>query len=359
MGKPTLGQKITQDDLRGCLSVNRIAEAVRRNDRRVTEVQTVADFSFMADLIDRGVMTGYMDQELPLTYPTIGYREDRKTFETARDYGIAATRLFPIPIPEKGEYPPNDPTIYHYDFAVHKYGFQWDLSWEAWLRDQRDLRLLARYPTSWGRSARYTDEYLFTQAWCANAGFFNGGNGNFATLTGPLTIATLQTGVAAIRNIPDPSGNTSVYGGPLYLVVPPALEFTARTICNSAKVVGSDFWGTGAPSPELNPAYGAATVVVNPFLPVLDLVTGNTAWYLFRSPNYADPAVVYGFLLGYENPEIFVKDSDARVLGTGVQDPFSGDFGHDDIAFKIRWTYGVGLGDTSGAYMDDGTTNGR
>lgn len=342
-----------RDNLSGNISINRFASDVRAG--RVQEVMTTSDFAFMADLIDRGTKQGYLQEQVPVTWPMLGWRRDSATFEDSRDYEINAARLIPT-VPEKGEYLPIDPTFAQYDWHMAKYGCQWDVSWEAWLRDGRDLNLLRDYPMSWGLSARYTREYVFTQTWAASAVLFTAGQGNlwaqadFASGDALLNAANLGEAIAQLRSFTDPAGNVAAYLGPLYLVVPPALEFTAKQLVNSQYNMG----GLGVTS-ENNTMYNAANVVVNHFLPTVDAVSGNQAWYLFCSPSLR-PAVRYGYLRGYEEPEIFVKEADARALMGGSTDPFEGSFATDDIEFKLRFTFGTGLVDWRGAFMSLGDT---
>jgi len=240
-----------------------------------------------------------------------------------------------------------------------KYGCQWDLSWEAWLRDGRDLALLRDYPASWGLSARYTRAYLFSGLYAANATLFTAGQGNllsaanFVTGSAALTPANLGEAMTDLRSFNDPAGNVTVYAGPIYLVVPPALEFTAKAIINSPTITSGN---TGI-VPTSNPLAGAATVIVDPFLPAVDAVYGNTAWYLFCDPALR-PALRYGYVDGYEEPEVFVKEAAARALMGGASDPFSGSFATDDIEFKLRFTWGQGLVDWRGALMVDGAEAG-
>ena len=332
-------------------SINKFAKA-----QRVKEVMTTSDFGFMADLIDRGVMAGYMDQVVPATFTTLGYRRDTKELARAggkgqgKDYQINAPRLIP-PVREKGEYLPIDPDDTYYSFKTYKYGCQWDISWEAWLNDNRDLNLLGDYPQSWGMSAMYTREYLFTQAFAANATFFTDAQGNLNDdAGGALSATSLAAAIVAIRGLADPAGNVGSYAGPLYLVVPPSLEFTARAIVGSPNLIT----GANGTLSEFNPMYNAVQVVVNHFLPTIDAVQGTIGWYLFCDPRIR-PAVRYGFLAGYEEPEIFIKAADAQRLAGGSGDPFDGSFLDDDIAFKLRFTFGANLVDYRGAYWSKGT----
>ena len=341
------------------ISLNRVAEARRSAARngsvRVTEVQTTSDFSYLADTMDRGLMVSYMDQTIPVSYDRIGYK--RNTAELARaggkgrgrDYQINAGRLIPQ-VHEKGEYLPIDATDTYYELLTHKYGCQWDLSFEAYLSDNRDLGLLRSYPQSWGLSARYTQEYVFTATWAAHPTFFSDARGNLNNdAGGALTGTTLAAGIAAIRNQTDPSGNVAPYAGPLFLVVPPALTLTAQTLVASSAVIT----GANVTIPADNPVQGAATVITNPFLPVLDDTYGDTGWYLFADPRIR-PAVRYGFLNGYEQPEIFVQAAQAQRLLGGGSDPFDGTFLTDDIAFKLRFFFGADLLDYRGAYWSQG-----
>ena len=131
--------------------------------------------------------------------------------------------------------------------------------------------------------------------------------------------------------------------------MPPGLELTARQIVNSTLVVS----GAGAARPELNMVAGAVNIVVDAFLPSIDTTQGTTAWYLFCDPRIR-PAIRYGFLEGFEEPEIFVKAGEAQRLFGGNADPFDGTFLTDDIEFKLRFMFGADQVDYRGAYMSTG-----
>ena len=121
----------------------RIAEVNRRLGMRVQETMTTSDFTHLADLTDRGVMKGYLDEVIPITFDKIGYRRDTSDLARAggkgrgRDYELNAPKLIPQVL-EKGEYRPIDPAETYFEFKTYKYGCQWDLSWEAWLADNRE-----------------------------------------------------------------------------------------------------------------------------------------------------------------------------------------------------------------------------
>lgn len=92
--------------------------------------------------------------------------------------------------------------------------------------------------------------------------------------TGALSAATLQTAIQKMRNTVDEANNLVVYT-PDTLLVPRALEFTARTIVNSTNVVGS-------PNNDINMMHGIVKVVP---LDYIGTVNGgsDTAWFLIDS----------------------------------------------------------------------------
>jgi hypothetical protein len=320
----------------GTIMISRYAEAVRA---RVEEVQTRSDFDHMADLIDRGVMAGFQSEQVPTTFQTLGYRRDTVDLAGAhggyrRDYTIDAVRTIPK-VAEKGEYKPIDAEESQFDFRTYKYGCQWDISWEAYLRDNRDLGLLMRHPTNWGLSARYTQQVEFTTAYAGNLTYFTAARGNYDDGGDTaLDEDSLDAALTMFQEMTDQSGNLVPYAGRIFLVVPPVLERTARQLLNAT------FSLNGAAVELSNLVNNTCELVVDPFLPSVDTTQGDTAWYLFADPSLR-PAVRYGFLQGYDQPEIFVKASEVQGLFSGEEDPFAGSFLSDDIEFKLRFTFGA------------------
>lgn len=349
--------------------VSRVAEVLR-----VRETMTTSDFAHMADLIDRGVMQGYLTNDIPITYDKIGYRRDttdvaRTSGGKGRDYQINAPRLVPL-VNEKEDYQVIDPAERYFQFSTFKRGGVFDISFEAWLRDNRDLGIVRQYPESWGMSARYTQEYVFTAAYAANATLFaathteNSATVKYpgsstactnvdSTATGVLSATSLIKALTALGNYPDPAGNVAPYVGKYYLVVPPALKFTARQLVDPTFLRG--LFGSVALQDVANAVLmdSDVEVIVSPMLPALDATYGNQAWYLFTEPRMR-PAVRYGFLRGYEQPELWVKTGTAQRLASGVSDPFDGSFLNDNISFKFRFFFGADAADWRGGYMSQG-----
>lgn len=354
--------------LTGSTNIRRLAEVARAGNleaiqRRyhIAEAGTTADFAHLMDTVDRGFMAGYIDDKTPTTFETLGRRRDTQELARAggkgqgKDYQIYAPREIPV-VAEKGEYLPIQGDQTSYILRTYKYGATMDFSWEAYLADNRDLQLLMQYPQNWGESARYTQEKVFTAAYAGKFGgntsyFFNKTVGNFTDGdSSSLDATSLQAGIQAIRSFADPANNVAPYSGKLTLVVPPALEFTAR------KLVDPTFLRAGVGDTVANTfLVGSVDLLVNPFLPAVDTTNGNTAWYLFADPAIR-PAVRYGYLAGYDQPELWMRDSDALRFTGGPADPFEGSFVDDDIEFKLRFTFGADLLDWRGAYMSKGAS---
>jgi hypothetical protein len=96
------------------------------------------------------------------------------------------------------------------------------------------------------------------------------------------------------------------------------------------------------------------TPIVNPWLPIVDTTTGNSAWYLFGQTMAGRPAMEVGFLRGHEQPEVFVKAPDSMRVGGGMAPVEDGDFETDAIRHKVRHVLGGTLMDPKMGVASDG-----
>jgi len=180
----------------------------------------------------------------------------------------------------------------------------------------------------------------------------NGGNlyqvGVNAAATA-LSIAALQVGVQTMNMFTD-IGGEPIDATPITLVVPPALEYTARAILNSAMYQMTTT--ANIPMPTANViAQAGLNLVVDKYLSVVN--TGNdqhTQWYLFADPNVL-PALKAVNLSGHELPEIAMKASDKVSPAGGLMSPFSGDFATDNVFYRVRDVFGGAKLDWRGTYM--------
>src|SRR5690606_28224989 len=128
----------------------------------------------------------------------------------------------------------------------------------------------------------------------------------------------------------------------------PALEVTARNILNATEILAATGGGDGNGNDQLRTANwmrNRVQLVVNPWLPIVDTTTGNTAWYVFAAPSAGRPAMEVGFLIGHESPELWMRTPDAVRVGGGTVAPEEGDFEHDAIRYRVRHVLGGTLMD--------------
>jgi len=320
-----------------------------KHEYLLREALTTSDFPYLfGDVLDRQVLAQYKATEstwkkyvktssVPRIYPQIG------------GYRFAVTggdeRLDKVT--EKGEYLASDRSEARYALYVYKYGRQFDISWESMVND--DLDALKDTPMRFAKAALRTEQYTVINQFADDWGLHSGGylyddttagevNGSVAL----LTIANLEAGLEAMASWLD-TGGSPIYNRAKYLVVPPALEMTARQILTSATKQWMELGGAGGPLPY--PTTNVVSqmgleLIVEPWLPVCDASNGNTGWYLFSNPSDI-AALEAGYLRGHERPEICMKASDKVTVGGGAITPMSGDFATDNVFYRVKHIFGV------------------
>jgi hypothetical protein len=340
----------------------RLAEAVtfiadvmagRRPVSQLREAMTTSDFPYLfGDALDRQLLAAY---QAPLgpdyewrDYCRIGTAPD---FRTVKRFSLSGLTARLETVKEKGEYPLAALDETPYTYAVKKFGRLADVSWEAFVDD--DLGAFKDIPNRFAQAAKNTEFYEFTNLWAANLTLFSAGHANLGH--GVMSEANLIVGLGAMDAQTDPEG-APIMINKKYLVVPPQLQFAARKLVKSVTLVYAG--GAGA-TPDSYPTINILALLnlevrINPWLPLIDLTHGTTGWYLFADK--ADGAAVeMGFLKGYEQPQIFMKSSNAQRVGGGEVTPFDGNFEDDDIWYKLRAVCGGTTLDYRYAYMSDGT----
>lgn len=251
-------------------------------------------------------------------------------------------------VAEKGEYLVGPVSSAYYSRRVYKYGRQFDISWEALINDA--LGAFADLPQRMADSVVYTRAYNVTDLYASAAGPDVGLFGapivdvdaqaitNLGAL--PLTIANLETTLELMAMQTDVNGRPLGIRGK-HLVVPPALEMTARAILTSAFYTYAAVAVAAVPLPTVNVVSQLGIQLhVDPLLPVIDLSGNrNGTWYLFADPSEGK-AIQMDFLRGNEDPEICMKSSDKVLIGGGEASPFSGDFATDNVFYRVRDVHG-------------------
>jgi len=348
----------------------RLYQGTIEGDRRATfqfqEAMSRSDFTVLfGDVIDRQLLAAY--QTRAVQWPSYAKKGRVRDFRTVKRFTLDGGETVLDKVKELAPYKNRAVTDAAYEYAVEKYGAQIAVSWESMVND--DLDALTDLPTRLGNAARRTEERfaaaLFTASTGPNSTFFATGNNNIinTTVVGStvtpnpaLSIVGLQLAMQVMGQQKDTDG------GPIYvegvtLVVPPALEVAANNIINATEILAATGGGDGTGNDQLrvtNWMRNRVSVVVNPWLPIINTTSGNTAWYVFANPNVGRPAMEIGFLTGRDTPELWVKSPNAMRVGGGPVAPEEGDFEHDAIQYRVRQVVGGVLMDVKSAVASSG-----
>lgn len=194
-----------------------------------------------------------------------------------------------------------------------------------------DLNAFADNAQALGRKAMHSREkVLFTALNATGAGssFFTSARNNyFEGASTNLQSSSLSTAVQLFRDQVGPDG-LPIMVEPKILVVPTALEETAKGLMNSKYLLGP----TSSKTPNENVWQGSFTPYVSPWLSNSTLSgASSTAWYLLGDP--ADVAALeIAYLGGLETPtvEFFGMDASPETLG---------------VSWRVFYDFGVALGE--------------
>ena len=322
-----------------------------KHEYLLREALTTSDFPLLfGDVLDRQVLASYKAVE-PVWKAFVKMSTVRD-FKTTRRFAITGGDQVLAEVAEKGEYLASERDEAQYYFHVNKYGRQFDISWEAMIND--DLGALKDTPTRFAMAAVRTEHRVVTGMYARSA-LYSAAQGNASAGAFPLTIANLETAVAAMQAFVDANGEP-IMNRPKYLVVRPADEFTARQILTSTVKQ----WTEGAvgvpvayPTTNVIAQYGLQ-LIVDPYLAIFGGADILTQWYLFADPRDI-AALEFAHLSGHERPEICMKASDKVTIGGGAINPLSGDFATDNVFYRVRHVFGGTLLDWRASYMGGST----
>ena len=317
--------------------------------REIQETITRSDLPYLltGEALDRALLKAY--REYPADYEGYVYLEKVRDFRQAERLAEFGGEGSLDAVQELEPYPYAGLSEDKHTFQVAKFGRKIGFSWEAFLND--DLGALKRIPEKLARAARRTELKLVTSLFETSSGpssaIFTSGKAEKGT--DALSITALDTALKSIGAHTTPDGEP-VYTERLHLVVPVALESTARNILNAIEIQyteSSTTWKTA------NWMKTRIVLHVNPYISVIDPTNGYKTWFLFPDPADIE-TLVLGKLIGHEEPEIFIKNPNAMKIGGG-EDPFGGDFDTDSIEYKVRHVVGGAVFDWRGCYASVGT----
>jgi Mu-like prophage major head subunit gpT len=322
------------------------------------EAMTTSDFPLMfGDVLDRMVYASYL--QTPIRWDRVARRGTVRDFRSVKRYAIDGAESALPEVDELEEYPAASLAETPYTYKVTKRGRRIPMSWETWLGG--DLGQFQDLPTRLANAARRTEEKFVTSLYVGatgpNSTFFSAGNKNIVTANAPLSITGLQTAFTVLGNQVD-AGGEPIYIEGVTLVVPRALEVVARNILNATEIWAATGGGNGVQNDQVravNWMRDRVELVVDPWAPIVATTNGATSWYLIANPSVGRPAMEIGFLIGHEQPEIWMKSADAVRVGGGGVDPEQGSFDNDSVQWRVRHVLGGVLVDPKMAVASNGT----
>lgn len=340
--------------------VERALSGNRRAIADFEEAMGTSDFPLLfGDILDRGLVGAY--REYPSEIERICRVTTVRDFRQVSRHAVDGAEGELSSVPQGTEYPEAGLSEARDTYQVGKFGRRLPLLWEALIND--DLDAFRTMPDRLGRAARRTDQRFVTGLYAdangphaslytsSHANIINTTNG--ASATNPaLSISGLQDGMIVLASQVDEDGEP-IYFEAVHLVVPPALEITARNILNATELRLNTAGGaTNQQVITANWMRDRVQLIVDPYLPLVITsgTRGNTSWFLFGSPMSGRAALEFARLRGHEDPEIWVKAPNAMRAGGGMVGPDQGDFETDSIQYRVRKVHGgTRLTETGGA----------
>lgn len=312
-----------------------------KHEYLIREALTTSDFPYLfGDVLDRQVLASY--KAVDPVWKAFVKMSTNRDFKDSYRFAITGGDQYLAEVAEKGEYLASERNEERYTLALKKYGRQFDISWEALIND--DLGALKDTPERFARAAVRSEHRIVTDLyaddWGTHANGFLYENAVNAD-NNALTIANLETGLETMAAFTD-ANSEPIQNRAKFLVVPPGLELTARQILTSTTKMWTEHAAGAGPRsyPMTNVVSGyGLTLIVDPYLPIMDTTHGTDAWYLFADPRDI-AALEVAHLRGHERPEICMKASDKVTIGGGAISPMSGDFATDNVLYRVRLVFG-------------------
>jgi hypothetical protein len=338
------------------------------------EAMASGDFRNAAfEVIDREMLERY--GALPATWTGYARRVLVRDFKKKRMVDLLGGLAGYDKVPELDEYPERKVSKAGYYIQVSKRGARFAFSWESWVNDElQELESLPEALAIAGRESESreavtlltdtngpNDTYFNATAWGRTydpaTDTFSGGSSNLMTGNPALSSSSLQAAIQAITSRKDPDGRPVAFPR-LALVVPPALEVTARAILNATQIELFEGAVGNGQRKLVGPNWlsGAVELVVEPWLTVTDAgANAATTWYVVPSPNGGRPALGLGFLRGHETPQVRVKKNQGTDVAGGELATTDGGFEIDDIQYRGRHVLGSGVFDMIGTIVSNGS----
>lgn len=318
--------------------VERVLSGDRYAALRFQEAMSTSDFpQLFGDVIDRALVAAY--REWPSDILNVTDQRRVRDFRTAKRFALDGAEGQLDEVGQLAEYPEASLSDLEDTISVAKYGRRLGFSWEDFVND--DLDAFRDAPQRLGRAARRTEAKhitgLYVDASGPHASLYD--SSNKLTSNPALTTDNLESGITKLVQMTDADGEPIWVDG-VYLVVPTALESTARRILDTTEFRVTDADGN-VRIVSGNAVSRNLQLIVDPYIStVASTANGDTSWFLFADPGVGRPALEFARLIGHEDPEIWVRQPDAMRIGGGTVGPDAGSFDTDSIDYRVRHVFG-------------------
>lgn len=319
---------------------------------------SVSDFSILTlDVLDR-ILYGYWDAT-PILSKAMIRQHALLDFRTVSRYLIDGAATPPEAVPpgaEPKEKVLGPQTLIQY--APQKYEAFTRVVWEALVNDDLGMftDLASRLAIGANRGIELFLTGLYVDANGPNATLYTAGNKNQIITTNgaasnnpALDVQGLQDAFTVLARQVDADGYPIILSGKMYLWYGPKYTNTVQNLLHMLSIQVSTNGGTantqGFPTQFVqtnNWMVGNITPIMNPFIRLVctTATTQDTMWGITLDPGAQNrPAMEFGFLRGFESPQLFQKVPNTMRAGGGV-DPSLGDFYTMSQELKVLTVYG-------------------
>lgn len=306
-------------------SIKASPEAAMRAARRASDIQAAGSWgpstqgasigSMLAAVANKFFRAAF--ESVDSSWREIAARRSTPDFKQITTYSLTGDLTFKK-LPPGGEIQHGQVDATSYTNQVDTYARMLGLDRRDIIND--DIGAFTSIARRMGRGGALALNKLFWGIFLNNSSFFTAGRNNLITGGGTtLQLSQLDALNQKFLTQTDPDGN--ILGvRPAILLVPPALEATAKTLMASTMLASGATTAPGTPSTNI--WAGMFRVVSSPYMQDSTL-TGNssTAWYLIADPNDL-PVIEVAFLNGNETPTVEPIESDPSMLGQGFRGYF-------------------------------------
>lgn len=304
---------------------------------------------------------------LPQTMQELGWDDSAFGDLLAINGGIPTVEGTLPNVPEGTEYPTAFKIFSGTEsLSTKKNGARVPVTFETFINDQWGI--LEAIPGELSRTAKESEDAAVSKIFADvttgdfNDAYFNASNGNllkYGTNTDGTAALTRETLKAALTQANSykagPNSNRPVTFGKFAVVISQSMKPLADAIMD----LPTSYTETdGNKTYNVTWNYGANfEFVVDPWLDVINQVTGDTAWYVVPYAGEGKrTSLGLTFLEGFEIPELRVHNDQGLLLAGGAVNPRHGSFRNDTWEIRIRHIYEqAALGDGLGTVGSRGT----